>query len=444
MSAPRIFRSLRLRLLIFSAFLIGTALFGAWVALTIIFERHVFENLETRLENNLIWLTANLESDGEVATVEAPPDPSFGRPLGGLYWQVDIASAEPVRSVSLWDETLPAPGPNAAPTYRARGEDGRPLIIHAREVVLSDDATRAVVMVAADRSLLDEPVSRFRRDIGVALAIIGALLVLAVVLQIELGLAPLRSVGADVAAVRTGHRARLGTNVPSEIGPLVNEVNALLAAQETTIERARNSAADLAHALKTPLTALSVVAEDLHKRGSGDEADRVRSLIELLVPRINRHLARARLGVTRSAQSSADAAVRRLVNILEKTPRGGALTWTVDVETGVVVSADENDLTEALGSVMENACKWARSTVRITVRKADRATIIEVDDDGLGMGVERAKEVLKRGTTGDPESGSGLGLSIAKDIVTAYGGEIEVLPREESGLKVVLKWPDKT
>jgi signal transduction histidine kinase len=437
--------SLRLRLLILSAFLVGGALIGAWVSLTIIFERHVFQRLEAELENNLIWLTANLEAaEGDISLIEAPPDPRFSRPLGGLYWQINPADAEPVRSVSLWDETLPAPPAAGPATYIARSREGRPLILHSREVTLpsGDGTTEAVLIVAADRVLLTEPVDRFRRDIGVALAILGALLVVGVLLQIQLGLAPLKTVGADVAAIRSGNRARLQTEVPREIESLVNEVNALLAAQEATIDRARNSAADLAHALKTPLTALSVLAEDLRKDGLTDQADRIQSLIDMLIPRIDRHLARARLGVTRSAHTPAENAVRRLVHILEKTPRGGTLRWIVQVEDGLVVPADEGDLTEALGSVMENACKWAFSTVRISGRRAER-TIIEIEDDGIGLRPDQIAEVMKRGTTGDPQSGSGLGLSIANDIVTAYGGTLEVVPREDQGLKVTLAWPDK-
>jgi signal transduction histidine kinase len=436
--------SLRLRLLILSAFLVGGALIGAWIALTIIFERHVFLRLEAELENNLIWLTANLESaGGDISLIEAPPDPRFSRPLGGLYWQVNPTDAEPVRSVSLWDETLPAPASAEPTTYSALSREGQPLILHSRQVTLptGDGTTHAFLIVAADRSLLTQPVNRFRRDIGVALAILGALLVIGVLLQIQLGLAPLKSVSADVAAIRSGNRARLRTEVPKEVEPLVNEVNGLLAAQETTINRARNSAADLAHALKTPLTALSVLAEDLRKDGLTDQADRIQSLIDMLIPRIDRHLARARLGITRSAHASAEIAIRRLVHILEKTPRGGTLRWIVKVEDGLVVPADEGDLTEALGSVMENACKWASWTVRISARKADR-TIIEVQDDGVGIRPDQVAEVLKRGTTGDPESGSGLGLSIANDIVTAYGGTLEVVPCEGQGTRVILAWPE--
>jgi signal transduction histidine kinase len=436
--------SLRLRLLVLSAFLVGGALIGAWVALTIIFERHVFLRLEAELENNLIWLTANLEAaGGDISLIEAPPDPRFSRPLGGLYWQINPPDGEPVRSVSLWDETLPAPATAGPVTYSSVSREGRPLILHAREVTLptDDGTTDAVLIVAADRALLAGPVDRFRRDIGVALAILGALLVIGVLLQIQLGLSPLKSVGADVAAIRSGNRARLQTEVPTEIAPLVNEVNALLVAQETTINRARNSAADLAHALKTPLTALSVLAEDLRKDGMTDQADRIQSLIDMLIPRIDRHLARARLGVTRSAHASAENVVRRLIHILEKTPRGGMLAWTVKIEEGLVVPADEGDLTEALGSVMENACKWARLNVRVTGRKTDR-TIIEVEDDGFGIRPDQITEVMKRGTTGDPQSGSGLGLSIANDIVTAYGGTLEVVSSEDQGLRVILAWPD--
>jgi signal transduction histidine kinase len=134
-------------------------------------------------------------------------------------------------------------------------------------------------------------------------------------------------------------------------------------------------------------------------------------------------------------------AIHRLVHILEKTPRGGTLRWIVKVEDGLVVPADEGDLTEALGSVMENACKWASWTVRISARKAD-GTIIEVQDDGVGIRPDQVAEALKRGTTGDPQSGSGLGLSIANDIVTAYGGTLEVVPCEGQGTRVILAWPE--
>jgi signal transduction histidine kinase len=439
--------SLRLRLFGLAAATIAVALGVAWLAMTVVFERHVKARLEAELANHIVWIAANLTDDGgQISLHTESPDPRMSRPFGGLYWQVEPDGSKPIRSRSLWDETLPPPpsGSVLPATYENSGPEGRMLLLRAEalSLALGDGEQRVQAIVAADYSEIEGPVGAFARDIALAMLIVGLTLATAAAVQVGVGLAPLDTIRRDVAAIRAHLASRLHPKVPSEIQPLVDEVNLLLGSQEEALTRARVHAGDLAHGLKTPLTVLSMVARDLERCGNPAAASEILAQVDAMRRRVDRELARARLGAQPHATSRLLPLIEGVIGLVRRTPQGEQLQWDIAVDPTATIAADDVDAAEAIGNILENASKWARTRVLVTTSVDEAAVIVSIDDDGPGVADDRLRELTARGAKLDEKKdGAGLGLAIVNEIVGAYRGRLELSRSELGGLRVCLAWP---
>jgi len=450
-------RSLRARLAVAAALSIALALLVAAVALVALFERHVERRIGTELVSQLNQLAATVQiaSDGQLTVQPEPPDPRFHRPLSGLYWQVDDASAGGagtglLRSRSLWDTTLRLPtdqlAPGAVHAHTLTGPGGQTLLVRERSVLFDgDNSPRTLRLLAAmDRGELTRSRDAFAADMLPYLSIIALVLGLATWVQIRAGLAPLESVRLGINAIRSGREQRLADGFPDEVMPLVTEVNALLAAREQAVERARAWTADLAHGLKTPLSALSADAERLRVQGNPTLAADLEQLAESMRRRVDRELVRARVrSGADTHQASADVidALRRLINTLQRTPDGERVQWKLHAPAVAKAALMPDDLLELLGNLLENAAKWARRQVVIRV-EAGADVLIRITDDGPGVAPDQLDRLCERGLRLDQrKEGSGLGLAIARDVVDAYDGRLDFRASDAGGLEVCARLP---
>ncbi len=441
-------RSLRFRLLLAAAVSISLALAAAGLGLTTLFERHVTRYLESRLDRDLDQILGNLDTgpDGRLRLVRSPADPRFETPLSGLYWQVQEGQgAVLLRSRSLWDTDLALPGDllpdGVLHRHRLPGPDGQRLLAVERRVLFRPDADARPlrVAVALDRRDLDQARGDFAADILPYLAVMGLALILASWLQVRIGLAPLNGLRLGVRAVRSGTARRLSGGHPDEVMPVVDEVNALLDAQDEAIERARAWTADLAHGLKTPLVALAADAERLRALGQPVLADDLEQLAQSMRRRVDRELIRGRVrarAAQRSGVAGATAAgateaglgdtLDAVLRTLARTPGGAAVDWDLECAPDLRVAMAAEDLTELLGNLLENAAQWARARVRIRAAVPHAGLVeLRVEDDGPGVPPESLAALGQRGLRLDERTrGSGLGLAIAQDICEAYGGTL--------------------
>jgi signal transduction histidine kinase len=262
--------------------------------------------------------------------------------------------------------------------------------------------------------------------------------------QTSLGLKPLAILRHQLTEVRSRRLTRLDPNAPLEVRPLVSEVNELLAAQEDALARARARAADLAHALKTPLAVLSTIARELEPSSSAKEAEEIMAQVGAMQRRIDHELARARLRTDRFGSADLSGLIKRLADLMRRTPRGRDLEWTNEVDPGLMVAADEVDAAEAIGNVLENACRWAGCRVAIATRVDGDSIVVTIEDDGPGVPDHKLKEIVQRGTQLDDNGqGAGLGLAIANEILLAYGGGIRPLRSSLGGLRIEMTWPQR-
>ena len=445
--------SLRLRLVAAGTIALLVALGVAGFGMVVLFKRHVARTLAADLDVHLRQLLNGLEVDaeGRIVVSRPPADPRFVVPLSGLYWQISDDHGLLLRSRSLWDTILPLPidepGPSDVHQHELAGPDGARVLVAERGIVMNPESqikVRAAVAYDLDGATI--AVRTFAKDLSIALAVLAIILAVGTSVQVSLGLRPLGVLRRGVAEIRSGRRQHLPVDVPTEVAPLVEEVNALLDAQSREIMRSRSRAADLAHGFKTPLAALTADAARLKELGQLELARNVEDVAEAMSRQVDRELAQARLrGKARGGPEAATELaplVDALLGTLGRTPAAAHVSFDGEVPSGLHVGMDRTDLAEVLGNLLENAARHAASTVRIVAGAAP--LIVSVEDDGPGIPQAlqaRALEPFVKLDQARSAGGFGLGLSIAQEIMKKHDGGIALMPNAPHGLRVRLSLP---
>ncbi|MEC9367718.1 MAG: ATP-binding protein, partial [Pseudomonadota bacterium] len=385
---------------------------------------------------------------------------AFQQPFSGWYWQIKTAGAnEPLHiSNSLLDQTLklPSEGGIAPDEHNVRrgvmpGPEGQRLRILEREIAFASIPGNPVYSyaVAGDASEIEYDVGQFTTLLATALFLLGLGLVAAMAFQVRFGLRPLRAVRKGLAAIRSGEAQRLEGDLPEEIAPLQEELNALIRANHDVVERARTHVGNLAHALKTPLSVITNEAR-------GKRAPLARKVVEqadVMRAQITHHLDRARMAASAGAIHSAtpiDPVFSALMRALERIYEEKGLTFTSDWPTDAVFQGEKHDLEEMVGNLLDNACKWANSEVALKIMRLRPARsegplrlAVFVDDDGPGLSRKKRESALKRGRRLDESKpGSGLGLSIVSDLAHVYKGTFKLKESPMGGLRARLELPE--
>jgi signal transduction histidine kinase len=445
-------RSIRLRLLLFS--LIGTlaAVAVATAGLVTLFGRHVERRVEQELDAHIATLAGNLRvaSGGSLTLAREPSDARFLKPFGGLYWQVlDEKTGNLLRSVSLWDSRLALPDDvlpaGATHTHRSIATDQREVIVHERRIILDTPTgdRPARISVAVNEAETNQLKAGFGRDLVPGLALLGAVLLVAGWMQVGAGLKPLASIRSAIAAVREGRSRCLTLAAPTEIAPLVAEVNELLEAQEAALSQARHRAADIAHGLKTPLTALAGDIARLRASNQHEFADDIEAVAHQMRRIVERELARSRRRHGPQAlRTPVRAAVEAIARTLARTPAGEAVAWDMMIENGVAVAVDGDDFNDILGNLMENAARVAQGRVRVRAVQDGARVDFAVADDGPQVNTMAIAGLIERGKRMDESGGSaGLGLAIVAEILEAHESAPRFAVSDLGGLEVSFALP---
>jgi len=440
------------------------ALFLTGWALTNQYQESALRRLGNVLSDTIdeVVLATDAAPDGSLS-VEEVRDERTLRPLSGKYWAV----AEPgpdgrlsllVRSPSLAGESLAIPDELPGRLAAARGATisyndpdglragegplGAPLRVAASMKQLPGRDAPVVFLAGIDRSDIDSDTRQFATFTWTALLILGLGLVIAVFLQVRIGLRPLYALRNEIADVRKGRAARIARSYPLEIQPLAEQVNRLLDHNQETVERQRTHVGNLAHALKTPLSVMLAEAGS----AEGPLPDIVRRQTEIMKAQVDHHLRRARaaaraqmLGEITPIEPVLDEMAVMLERVFED--KGVVIDWRAP--EGLAFRGERQDLQELLGNLMENACKWAKRRVRVSAGATGLGQmVVVVEDDGPGLPEDQREAALQRGSRMDETTpGSGLGLSIVVELTRAYGGRISLSDSELGGLKAVLELP---
>ncbi len=256
-------------------------------------------------------------------------------------------------------------------------------------------------------------------------------------------LAPLRRLEREIHEVEEGRSEMLGSGYPRELSGVARHLNALLVGERKRVARYRDTLGNLAHGLKTPLSVMRSAAGD--PVAIGGEIDRMTGIIE-------HQLKRAASGGALLGQAPvavAAVAVDLRAALLKVYSRKDLSIELAIQETSHFIG-DRGDFVELLGNLMDNACKWCREKVRVSVAVDDRRVAfgdrltLEVEDDGPGVAEENRAKVLQRGVRTDEKvPGHGLGLAMVQDTIDLYGGSLHVDASPLGGARFSLRLPGK-
>ncbi|MGJ7474929.1 ATP-binding protein, partial [Pseudomonas fulva] len=250
----------------------------------------------------------------------------------------------------------------------------------------------------------------------------------------------------QIAQLQQGQRSQLDAQVPSELVPLVGQINHLLSHTEDSLRRSRNALGNLGHALKTPLAVLLSLASSERLQGLPEVRAQMREQLQQIEQRLARELNRARLAgdALPGAQFACDDELPGLLSTLGMI-HGEGLLLSHAVPHGLLLPWDREDMLELLGNLLDNACKWADSEVHLGIAATEEHYQLWVDDDGPGIPHQQRVQVLERGSRLDEEvDGHGLGLGIVRDIVQAWGGKLQLLESPMGGLRVDIQLPRRS
>jgi signal transduction histidine kinase len=371
--------------------------------------------------------------------------PVYQQAYSGHYYAVRLPDGSVERSRSLWDRELAIPdlSPGSQRVDHAPGPEDQSLLVLAQGFEQGGKAL--VVVVAEDLTPLEDQISHFQWLLAALMLITAVLLLAGQKLILHRAFARLEPVRADIRRLADGEIANLREDVPSEVQPLVRELNRVIGLLAQRLERSRNALGNLAHALKGPLSLVTHHLEDnqaaLDRAAISTQAQRIRLLIE-------RELRRARLAGIGQVGQLFDPAqdVPDLIRAVRRIHAERDLAIRFDNRTGSPLHLDREDLLELLGNLLDNACKWGQTEVIVRVQDHQRKTLISVEDDGPGVSDELVERLTRRGVRADESAeGHGLGLAIAKDMVKLYGGTILFGRSDElGGLRVSVELPKGT
>ena len=287
---------------------------------------------------------------------------------------------------------------------------------------------------------------RFMSRYGVAvLLVFSSVCIVAGIWQFRAGLLPFGRLRKQLSGLREGSGRRIEGTYPTEVQPLVNDLNSLLEHRERIVERALAKAGDLAHGLKTPLAVLAQEADQAEAAGQHEIAATISLQVERMRRQVDYHLAQARAagsGDVPGARSPVLPAVEGLTRTMLRIYAGRGLAIEVDVPAEHSMRGQREDLEEMLGNLLDNACKWAKSKVKIQSLQEDGIVVLTVDDNGPGLAPSMRDRVLQRGVRADEAApGSGLGLAIVRDLAELYQGGISLEDSPLGGLRARLRLP---
>jgi two-component system sensor histidine kinase PhoQ len=416
------------------------------------------KGLQDRLQNFVVAYLAGTEvgRSGKVLMPDTPPDPSFSRPGSGLYavaigdngFKWESASAIG-RDFSFLRPLPPGEGQFVGPVDTRMGR----LYYYTYGVALDTAEKKSVhltFMVAQTEDQLEGRNAVFRRSLVFWLASLGVMLILLQLLLLRWSLQPLRKVANEMSRVERGEREHLGDQYPAELTGLTERIDAFIDSEREQRVRTRNTLADLAHSLKTPLAVIrSGLESPSGETGLRDQTlEQVRKMDELVAYQLARAATSGRQTFATTAIPIAGHA-EDLVQSLEKVYAAKNVLCEFDIDDNAAFYGEQGDLLELMGNLLENAFKWARHQVLLVVKMRPVAgrqrpgLWLSVEDDGPGIDDDKIESVLQRGVRGDERvQGHGIGLSIVQDIIRAYGGELTVDRSPEfNGARFSVKLP---
>ncbi|WP_240699937.1 sensor histidine kinase [Sphingomonas gei] len=442
-------RSLFGRLLAIAGLSTVAALLFAGFTIGHVLERFVMRGFDDRLDAQVAVIARAVRRDGTLDTARAVDLPGFDERGSGWVWQVEGPTGQ--RWASTTDAVAPIrtrPQPDRPPHPRdaadpvpgeSRGTAGEPL--HSRTLSIATPAGAVIVTAIGPRRIIAAPIREAMAPLLLSLLLLGVGLAIATLLQLRIGLRPLRALKESLVEVRAGRQRHVPRDQPRELAPLVEELNALIDQNEAGLAHARQHVANLAHGLKTPLTALALKLAESGRDADGSLGDMIRQIDG----RVRHHLGRARVAAPGGGRvrTMLAPAIADLIAVLRGIHAARGIEASIFVPPSIGVAVDPQDLDELLGNLLDNAWRHARSAIRVDVVLKGTAVIVSIEDDGPGIDDAAIAEAFLPGRRLDERGdGHGFGLSIARELAELNGGSLELTRSPQlKGLRADIQLP---
>lgn len=440
--------SLRARLLLWSSIITIVLVSIAAIVLERAYARGLQAEIRQRQQLHIQYLlSAATESANRLQMPRLTKEPRFNQLQSGLYAVLqDESGAELWRSASargldfnevLSREPVERVGER---NYRELEWAGLPMALYRFDIgweMVDDSLHKFRWQLIEDLSPYREQLQKYRTQLWGGLGALAAVLTATLIVVMQWGLKPVRNLAKEIVALQEGRQERLQQTYPLELKPLADNLNQLLEHEQAQRTRYRNTLADLAHSLKTPLAVLRGV--DLEPSSSSVVvAEQIARMEQIVAYQLSRSVVVGRKSMAQPVELA--AVVKRLADALQKVYFERGVEIRIDIADGVLFYGDESDLMEVLGNVMDNACKYGRGLVLVGAQSlASRRCCIRVEDDGNGIDAADATSVLQRGVRADTlQSGQGIGLAVVAEIVDLYDGSVAISHSSLGGALVEL------
>ncbi len=440
--------SLRARLLVAAALLL--ALFGSLAGLVLdrAFKAATLQSQQDKLQTLVYSLLGAASSDayGELTiAVDAIPDPRLRQPMSGLDAALISEDGRVVWSSADFSRVKPPSAPEVGDWKldRLSNPDAFSLSFGLRWIDSADDPRRYTVIVLEDATAYDRQLTVFRRTLW---AWLGATLIglsLALLFLLRWGLSPLRRLGKELQQIEAGKQTEIAGRYPEELRPLASDLNAMILSERNQQTRYRNALGDLAHTLKTPLAVLRGFTDETSL--AAPQRQQLSEQVDRMLHIVDHQLRRAAAAGTRTLtepialRSLAD----KLLSAISKVYRDKNINAENLIADDLRVRADQGDLYDLLGNLIENAAKYGHGQIRVSAMSGQHQCLLVIEDNGSGFPPD-AEKLLARGVRADTRlPGQGLGLAAVAEIVQAYGGRLLLDRSSLGGAKVIVGLPSK-
>ena len=407
---------------------------------------------QKRLKNYIYTLltAADFDESGKLLMPDDLAEPLFSTPNSGLYAQIISGRHIVWQSPSILGRfiALPEhPGPSKEQLSTLELESGVKLLNLAFGIVWENELGQEfsyTINVSEDLNAINQQKAEFQRSLWYWLGGTGIMLLIVQMLILRWGLRPLHTVAIELNAIESGDQARLSSDYPKELNQLTQNINTLLDHEQSRRERYKNSLADLAHSLKTPLAVFRGELESSSnlvdvKQIGHEQLDRIASLVDYQLQR-----AATEGKSSLSAPVSLGEIIHKILDSLDKVYQAKNIRCQYDIQRDAFIHADTGDMYELLGNLLENAYKYCHSQVHVTVLTQLDIIEIRIEDDGNGIPEHAQHDIIKRGKRIDTQvEGQGIGLAIVSDIIEAYQGEVRLEISHLGGACFIVQLPNQ-
>jgi signal transduction histidine kinase len=446
-------RSLRARLIIGAAIGIAVGISAAGIFISALFRDYATSLVDTELREHLAELVSliDVNAQGQPELYRALADPVYSQIGSGFSWQISRSGISLIKSTSASTVSLPIPTDSLRQNEVRRlvlpGPKG-PMVVFERTYSpegMGEPPLR--LQIETDQAVINQMLPNFNTPLTFSLILLGLALIGAAALQVAFGLQPMTRLRRALGAIGSGASPKLPRDFPSEVQPLVDDLNNLIEVNAQMVLRARTQAGNLAHALKTPLAVLTDEAYRLEAKGQSEAAGVILQQCTRMQRQIDYQIARARAAASRSVPGVMAAVLPAVISIVSAMKRLYAaknLEFTIAVDEDCIALCDPMDLNEMIANLIDNACKWGVQQIAIhgILDRVAHSIVMTVEDDGPGLPPEKMEVAFQVGERLDERvPGSGLGLPIVRDLARLYGGDVRLERSEFGGLKAILRLP---